>query len=110
MVLSCLNQAKHYLSKCHGGKVERLFREDGIDETAIDTCEIYLQEGSESVNKTIEVEECEDMGRINSAANFVATIEGKEDPLNTLDQALSLMKVIDAIYQSDASNAPVPIS
>ena len=90
-----------------GGKVERLFGTDGLDETAIDTCELYVQENGESVNRTIVVEECEDMGRINSAANFVEAIEGRAAPLNTPDQALKLMKVIDAIYESAASGRAV---
>ena len=92
-----------------GGKVERLFEEDGIDETAIDTCEVYVQEDGESVNRNIEVEECEDMGRINSAANFIEALEGTAAPLNTPQQALSLMKVIGAIYQSAETNAPVSV-
>ena len=83
-----------------GGKVERLFGRDGIDPTAIDSCELYVQEGGNSVNRTIVVEECEDMGRIDSAANFIETLEGRAEPLNTPDQALSLMKIIDAIYES----------
>ena len=49
------------------------------------------------------------MGRINSAANFVEAIDGKAEPLNTPDQALSLMKVIDAIYQSAQSGQPVSL-
>ena len=92
-----------------GGKVERLFGSDGLDETAIDTCELYVQEDGKSVDRTVVVEECEDMGRINSAANFVETIDGKAEPLNTPDQALSLMKVIDAIYQSAQSGKPVSL-
>lgn len=83
-----------------GGKVERLFGTDGLDETAIDTCELYVQENGESVNRTIVVEECEDMGRINSAANFVETIDGRAVALNTPEQALKLMKIIDALYES----------
>ena len=92
-----------------GGKIERLFGSDGLDDTAIDTCEIYVQEGGKSVNKAIEVAQCEDMGRKRSAANFIAAIEGTEEPLNTPDQALVLMKVIDAIYQSAQSGKPVEI-
>ena len=92
-----------------GGKVERLFGDDGIDETAIDTCELYIQEDGESVNRTIEVEECEDMGRIRSATNFVRTIDGSEEPLNTPDEALSLMQIIDACYESAKTGAPVSI-
>jgi predicted dehydrogenase len=92
-----------------GGKVERLFGTDGLDDTAIDTCEVYEQVDGKSVNRTIEVEECEDMGRIRSASNFVLAIEGKEEPLNTPTQALSLMKVIDAIYESACSGGPVSL-
>jgi len=90
-----------------GGKIERLFGADGLDETCIDSCELYVQENGNSVNRNIVVESCEDMGRSRSAANFVLSIEGKEEPLNTPDQALSLMKVIDAIYQSAESGKPV---
>lgn len=92
-----------------GGKVERLFGRDGIDETAIDTCELYVQEGGRSVNRSIVTEACEDMGRSASAANFIEAIEGKAEAFNTPDQALKLMKIIDAIYQSAATKAPVAI-
>ena len=90
-----------------GGKVERLFGEDGLDETAIDSCEIYSQNGAERIDSSIEVEECEDMGRIRSASNFILAIDGKEEPLNTPEQALILMQIIDAAYQSAETGAPV---
>jgi len=83
-----------------GGKVERLFEEDGIDETAIDTFELYSQDGEKAVDTILEHPFCEDMGRIDSAANFVETLEGRAEPLNTPEQALHLMTIIDAIYES----------
>ncbi|MEM9409848.1 MAG: Gfo/Idh/MocA family oxidoreductase [Planctomycetota bacterium] len=92
-----------------GGKVERLFGEDGIDATAIDSLEVYVQEDGGSVNKSIDVAECEDMGRSRSAENFILTIEGKEEPLNTPSQSLALMKVIDAIYESAETGKPVSL-
>ena len=92
-----------------GGKVERLFGKDGLDDTAIDTFEIYYQDNGKSIDKTLQVEPCEDMGRARSAQNFIATIEGKEKPLNTPDQALSLMRVIDAIYKSSETSQPVAL-
>ncbi len=92
-----------------GGKVERLFGRDGLDDTAIDTCELYVQENGNSVNRAIVTPACEDMGRINSAANFIEAIEGKAAPLNTPDEALKLMKIIDAIYQSATTAAPVAL-
>lgn len=92
-----------------GGKVERLFGTDGLDDTAIDTCELYSQTGGQRVDTTITVEPCEDMGRINSAANFVEAIEGKAAPLNNAEQGLALMQIIDAIYASAAGGKPVAI-
>ncbi|MEJ6719331.1 MAG: putative dehydrogenase [Akkermansiaceae bacterium] len=90
-----------------GGKIERLFGTDGLDETAIDTCELYTQKEGKSVDTILEMPECEDMGRIDSAANFVESIEGKAAPLNTPDQALHLMTIIDAIYESSNSGKAV---
>lgn len=92
-----------------GGKVERLFGRDGLDETAIDTCELYAQENGLSINRTIVTPACEDMGRSNSAANFIEAIEGKAAPLNTPVQALRLMQIIDAVYQSATTKKPVSI-
>lgn len=92
-----------------GGKVERLFGVDGLDETALDSCELYVQENGNSVNRSIITEACEDMGRIGSAANFVETIDGKAEPLNTPDQAYKLMQIIDALYASAASGGPVAL-
>lgn len=92
-----------------GGKVERLFGTDGLDETAIDTCEIYTQEDGKSVDTALEMPECEDMGRIDSAANFVEAIEGSAAPLNTPDQALHLMTIIDAIYASAESGKAISL-
>ncbi len=92
-----------------GGKVERLFGIDGLDNTAIDTCELYVQENGNSVNRSIVTQACEDMGRIGSAANFIDAIQGKAAPLNTPEQALRLMQVSDAIYASAKSGKPVSI-
>ena len=92
-----------------GGKVERLFGIDGLDNTAIDTCELYVQENGHSVNRSITTPACEDMGRIGSAANFIEAIEGRGTALNTPEQALRLMQVIDAIYASATTGKPVSI-
>ena len=90
-----------------GGKIERLFGIDGLDETCIDSCELYVQEGGNSVNRKVIVDACEDMGRSRSAENFILSIEGVEEPLNTPNQAISLMKIIDAIYESASTGKPV---
>jgi predicted dehydrogenase len=90
-----------------GGMVQRLFGSDGVDDTAHDTCQLYVQENGKSVDRTIKVKPCEDMGRIRSAQNFVLAIEGKEEPLNRPAQALVLMKIIDAAYESARTGNPV---
>ncbi|MGB0991111.1 MAG: Gfo/Idh/MocA family protein [Akkermansiaceae bacterium] len=92
-----------------GGKVERLFNIDGLDETSFDTCELYTQENGNPVDRKVTLMPCEDMGRIRSASNFVLAIDGKEPPLNTPDQALKLMKIIDAVFLSAETGKPVSL-
>jgi predicted dehydrogenase len=96
-----------FQGKQAGGRIRRLFGTDGIDETAVDSCEIFSQENGKSVNRSIRVEPCEDMGRSRSAQNFVLAVEGKEQPLNHPREALLLMQMIDAIYQSARTRQPV---
>ncbi len=92
-----------------GGMVQRLFGVDGIDATSMDTCELYVQEHGRSVNRSILVEPDETMGRIRAARNFVLALEGKEAPLNTPEEAIKLMKIIDAVYASARSGKPVKV-
>jgi predicted dehydrogenase len=92
-----------------GGMVQRLFGIDGIDATAIDACELYTHENGRPVNGSIIVPQDAPMGRVRSAMNFVRTLEGTEEPLNTPDQALALMKIIDGAYKSAATGRPVAL-
>ena len=93
-----------------GGMLQRLFGADGVDETSIDKAEIYVQEHGRSVNKEIVVKPDPAMGRERSAKNFILAIQGLEAPLNTVEQALSLMKIVDATYESARSGKPVAIA
>ncbi len=90
-----------------GGLVQRLFGVDGLDDTAADTCELYVQEHGRSVNRSILVPPDETMGRTRSAANFIHTLEGREAPLNTPEQAVTLMRIIDAAYAAARTGRPV---
>jgi len=92
-----------------GGSVRRLFGRDGADDTAIDTAELFTHEHGRPVNRRLVVDPDPAMGRTRSAANFIRAIEGSEAPLNSPDQALSLMKIIDAAYESSRTGAPVKI-
>lgn len=92
-----------------GGMVKRLFRVDGIDDTALDTCEIYTMENGTPVNKKLLAQIDPKMGRERAVMNFVNTVLGKEEPLNKPEQAVTLMKIIDAIYESAKTKKPVNI-
>ncbi len=90
-----------------GVVIERRFESDGIDDTSVDTCEMFVQQDGKPVNRTLELPSCEDMGRSRSAENFIRAIADTEAPLNTPAQALALMKIIDAAYQSAQDGGPV---
>jgi predicted dehydrogenase len=92
-----------------GGRVQRLFRVEGIDATSTDTCEVYSQENGLPVNRNVVFEGDVAMGRSRSAKNFALTLQDKEAPLNTADEAVKLMKIIDAIYASAKTGRPVEI-
>ena len=92
-----------------GGMLQRLFGIDGVDETSVDKAEIYQQEHGVSVNKELVIQHDPEMGRERSAANFIFAIAGSEAPLNTPDQALALMKIIDATYESARTGKPIAI-
>lgn len=92
-----------------GARLERLFGVDGIDETAIDSLKLFVNE--DHVQKTIEVEfeKDEAMGRIRMASNFIEAVEGKTEPKSKPDEAIKLMKIVDALYESASSGKPVQI-
>ena len=93
-----------------GGKIQRLFRVDGIDATSIDSCEIYSQENGYPVNRTIITEPDETMGRTRSAKNFALVLDDKEAPLNQPGEAVKLMKIIDGVYASARTGRPVELA
>ncbi|MFP3091358.1 Gfo/Idh/MocA family oxidoreductase [Treponema sp. TIM-1] len=92
-----------------GGKLERLFGIDGLDETSIDTCRLFVEEYGNQVDLHIKTEKDESMGRLGNAMNFIDSISGKAEPYNTPEEALILMKIVDALYESAATRKPVQI-
>ena len=90
-----------------GGKVERLFGLDGDDETSIDTCTLFTEEFGKQVNRQIMTEKDESMGRVANASHFVSCLMGDEEPLNTPVEALTLMRITDAIYESARTGSAV---
>ena len=92
-----------------GGKIERLFDIYGLDGTSIDNCAIFTEEDGRQVDYLIKVEKDEQMGRVAQAANFVDVIAGRDAPLNTPAQAVVMMKLVDAMYESAAVGKPVKL-
>jgi predicted dehydrogenase len=92
-----------------GGKVERIFGIDGLDDTSVDTCKLFVEEYGNQVDMLIKTEKDDTMGRVACAANFIEAVEGRAEALNTPEQALIIMKIIDAIYESASSKKPVRI-
>jgi predicted dehydrogenase len=93
-----------------GGRIARLFSVDGVDETAIDECRLYTHENGLPVNREVIVSPDTSMGRIGAVVNFVQTIEGKAKPLSNAAEGVKLMQIIEAIYTSSQSKAPVDVS
>lgn len=96
-----------FQGKKAGGTIKRLFGVDGIDDTAIDTCAIYKIENGVPVNKELHAPKDPKMGRERTVQNFINSVMGKEQPLNKPDEAVVLMRVIDAIYQSAEIGKPI---
>lgn len=92
-----------------GGTIRRTFGVDGMDDTATDVCELYTVEYGKQVNREVKVKADPTMGRVASAENFALAAMGKVMPLNTPDEAVTLMKITDAVYASAKSGAPVKI-
>ena len=92
-----------------GGKIERIFDIDGIDDTAHDKAMLFTTEHGNQVNRDIRFIHDESMGRIDNASNFIRAIEGREKPRNTPAEALILMRILDAIYESSATGRAVEL-
>ena len=93
-----------------GGMIRRLFGSDGLDETALDDCELYVQEHGRSVNRSIITETNEDMEPNSFRGKFHSSHRRRRSTTEHTDQALALMKVIDATYQSAQTGKPVEIA
>ncbi len=98
-----------FQGKKAGGLVQRLFGVDGIDDTSEDVCELYTQQNGRSVNSALKILPDPTMGRVACAQNFIETLDGKATALTQPAEALKLMQIIDAAYQSAASKKPVQI-
>ena len=92
-----------------GARLRRLFGQDGIDDTAQDSLTVFRSDKHSDKHESIVCKPDPTMGRVASAAHFINVVNGLEGPLSTPEQALTLMRIIDAVYESAAYNGPVSL-
>lgn len=93
-----------------GASLERVFEIDGVDDSSVDTLELYTQENGVPVNRNLIVEPDPNMGRLNAVGHFVdCLVDGKECISSGYD-GLRIMKILDACYKSAESGKAVNIS
>jgi len=92
-----------------GATLERVFEIDGVDDSSIDTLELYTQEQGEAVDRVVKLEPDEAMGRHAAVMHFVDCLIKGEQPISPGTDGLRLMKIIDAMYKSADSGKAVNI-
>jgi len=92
-----------------GAVLERSFARGPAEADAADRCVLLAQAGGKAADTVIPCAADPAMGRIASAAAFVAACQGAETPLGTPDEAVALMRIIDAIYASAAQGVPISL-
>lgn len=76
----------------------------------LNSCELYAQKDGTSVDESYRFQHDLDMGRTRAPANFILTLNDEAKPLTTADEAVALMRIIDAVYLSASSCRPVQIT
>ncbi len=92
-----------------GASLERVFAIDGVDDTAIDTLELYTQEQGEAVDREVKLEPDLEMGRHTSVQHFVDCLVEGEEPISPGTDGLRIMKILDAMYESAETGEAVDI-
>ena len=94
-----------------GVTMRRVFGTDGDDATAVDTCTVYrTTAGGKRSDGPLTTRHDPAMGRVRCAENFIRVLQGREEPLSTPDEAVRLMRIVDAVYASARTGRPVRIS
>jgi predicted dehydrogenase len=92
-----------------GASLERVFDIDGVDDTAVDTLELYTQEQGEAVDRVVKLEPDEAMGRHTAVEHFVDCLVEGTEPISPGTDGLRIMKILDAMYKSAESGRAVNI-
>ena len=71
------------------------------------SCELYAEKDGVSHDQSFRFQNDLDMGRTRAPANFIAALNGEAEPLTRPEEAVKLMKLIDAAYRSASEGRPV---
>lgn len=92
-----------------GASLERVFEVDGIDDTSVDTLEVYSQRFDQPVNESLIFPADEAMGRHSAVKHFVDCIVTGKQPLSPGTDGQRIMKILDAAYKSAKTGKAVTI-
>lgn len=93
-----------------GASLERVFEIDGVDDSSVDTLELYTQENGAAVNRSVLIEPDPFMGRLNAVGHFVDCLTSKTECISPGTDGLRIMKILDAAYKSASSGKAVNIA
>jgi predicted dehydrogenase len=97
------------MGKQAGASLERVFAVDGIDDTSVDTLELYTQRYDQPVNQSLIFPADEAMGRHSAVMHFVDSIVSGKQPISPGTDGLRIMKILDAAYKSAQTGKAVTI-
>jgi predicted dehydrogenase len=92
-----------------GASLERVFGFDGVDDSSIDTLQLYTQEHGVPVNRDLVVEPDPAMGRHSAVMHFVDCLVDDVEMISPAGDGLRIMKILDAAYKSAETGKAVNI-
>ena len=92
-----------------GASLERVFAIDGVDDSAIDSLEIFTQEQGQPIDRVVKLEPEAAMGRHSAVMHFVDSLISGKQPISPGTDGLRIMKILDAMYRSAETGKAVAI-
>jgi predicted dehydrogenase len=92
-----------------GASLERVFEVDGIDDTAVDTLEVYTQRFGQPVDERLIFPADPAMGRHTAVKHFVDCVLSGKQPMSPGTDGLRIMRILDAAYKSAQTGKAVTL-
>ena len=92
-----------------GASLERVFDFDGVDDSSVDTLELFTQEHGVPVNRDLIVEPDPAMGRTNAVEHFCDCLVKGVEPISPGTDGQRIMRILDAMYKSATTGKAVNI-